>query len=126
MKGRGNAEHANRPEDLTRAEKRLRVTTERTQGSSFSLEEMLDAPEVSSRSQDELARYIADTFISLDTEDLMHKDEMGMVRFWEANSRNYPMLKKVAFRVYATPASSCSSERDFSCVNRIITADRTR
>jgi len=105
-----------------RPDKRRRIATERSTVGKFSLADMLDCPEPPSRCLGEVKRYMEDAFESLDTDDLMRSDEMEVVRFWLYNSKNCSFLKKVAFRGYAKPASSCSSERDFSCVNRIITA----
>lgn len=49
----------------------------------------------------------------------------GVAEFWARSDGAYPDLSKVALRVLATPASSASSERDFSAVSRILTPERS-
>jgi len=46
-------------------------------------------------------------------------DDMGAVRFWVLQQNKFPQLLEVALRVYAAPASSTSSKRNFSTVYRI-------
>jgi len=52
-------------------------------------------------------------------------DPFAVVKFWYARKGTYPNLYKVAMRVYATPASSSSSERVFSRLKNIVTAQRS-
>jgi len=104
----------------TRCERRLMVSS----SSGFSLEDVLDCPDLSSDDRDELSRYLGKNS-SDGTADLM-SDAMGVVRFWVSMERILPSLAKVAYRIYGTPVSSSASERTFSAVNRIVTPDRSR
>lgn len=51
-------------------------------------------------------------------------DPFSCIRFWHTHKGAFPNIFKVALRVYATPVSSCASERVFRAVNRIVTRDR--
>ena len=53
-------------------------------------------------------------------------DQLEIFRFWYRSSEMYPHLSKVAIRLFATPPSSCASERNFNVVNRIVTPQRNR
>lgn len=46
--------------------------------------------------------------------------------FWNANSKEFPLMSQVARRVLCISASSAQSERDFSSVGRTLTDARTR
>lgn len=50
--------------------------------------------------------------------------DMDTVKFWFNNSGKFPNLRKMAFRVLATPPSSDSSERDLSAVHQIMSIAR--
>lgn len=75
-----------------------------------------------SQREDEVTRYLSHSMTSALRDTV--KADFGVVQFWYANAGIYPVLSKVAFRVLATPPSSSSSERDFSDVNRILSAAR--
>lgn len=51
-------------------------------------------------------------------------DPFASIRFWHKHKASFPGLFAVARRVFATPVTSCSSERVFSAVNRIVSRDR--
>jgi len=53
-------------------------------------------------------------------------DPFFVVKFWYNKKRTYPRLYKVAMRIYATPASSSTSERVFSTLNNIVTSQRSQ
>lgn len=50
-------------------------------------------------------------------------DNFAVVLFLHHQKSSYPKLFALCRRVYATPVSSCSSERVFSTVNRIVSKD---
>jgi len=54
------------------------------------------------------------------------EDHFAAVKFWAMRKSSYPRLSEICFRLYAIPVSSCSSERFFSAVKRIVTNDRSR
>ncbi len=60
--------------------------------------------------QDELAS--VDNLSDLE-ETFLSSDELEIVYYWKRRSSMYPDLYKVALRIFATPASSCQSERMF-------------
>lgn len=107
-------------------------TPSHTDRESFSLEDYFMAEESSSTfaQSDELKSYIARlndrSLLSAEEEKALRSDkEMGMVHYWYNNTK-YPRLRAVALRTFATPASSCESERVFSAANKIQTKDRSR
>jgi len=53
------------------------------------------------------------------------QDDYFAVKFWYDRKRSFPKLYAVAMRVYATPVSSCGSERVFSTLNKLVSKDRT-
>ncbi|KAI0567134.1 Zinc finger BED domain containing protein [Gracilaria domingensis] len=96
----------------------------------FSLSEMFDVAESGVGDEDSFEKYMGRKFSA----PALHKMRAikkesdhgdNLIKFWISQEGVYPDLKKVALRIYATPVSSCSSERNFSAVNRIITADRS-
>ncbi len=97
----------------------------------FSMTELYGKHRVSRRRalqrKDELNSYLAsvDNFSDLQ-ETFLSSDELGMVYYWKRRSSMYPNLYKVALRIFATPASSCQSERNFSAVNLVLTDNRLR
>ena len=46
--------------------------------------------------------------------------------FWQENRHNFPIMTKVAFRVFVTQGSSAESERHFSIAGDIFCAKRIR
>lgn len=48
------------------------------------------------------------------------------MRFWVSHAGAYPILHKVALRICLTPPSSVASKRDFSFVNNLFAAGKTR
>ena len=47
-----------------------------------------------------------------------------VVKFWYTRKNSFLMLSRIAMRTYATPASSCSSQRVFSVLNKIASQRR--
>lgn len=90
----------------------------------FNINDYISYGDVSS-DQDELARYLA-TPTPQHVLEAIGNDKLEIFRFWYRLSDVYPRLSKVALRLFATPPSSCASERDFSIVNRIVTPQRNR
>jgi len=54
------------------------------------------------------------------------KSEVSAVNFWYKMQGTYPALFAVARHIFATPVSSCASERVFSAVKRGFTNYRSR
>jgi len=52
-------------------------------------------------------------------------DPYAAVKFWYGKKTKYTILFKIAMRIYATPASSSTSERVFSTLKNIVTSQRT-
>lgn len=52
------------------------------------------------------------------------KTNNGVVDYWLTKLSSFPCLSKVALRVLATPASSASSERDFSILKFSVSKQR--
>lgn len=65
-----------------------------------------------STDNDELTSYFEDSVSTCEKEMLKTND--GVVDYWLSKQRAYPTLSKIALRIIAVPASSASSERDFS------------
>jgi hypothetical protein len=53
-------------------------------------------------------------------------DEYNPLSFWKKKHASYPVLAKVAARVFAVPATSAAVEREFSFSGNIITQKRSR
>jgi len=76
--------------------------------------------------QDEVSRYKNRPISEMGLNRIQFSnDAFAGVKFWYARKGTYPHLYKVAMRVYATPASSSSSERVFSRLKNIVTAQRS-
>lgn len=82
---------------------------------------------VETSKQDEIGRYMNKNILEfeLDKESFM-KGDFAAITFWHSRRNEFPILFKVARRIYSTPVSSCASERVFSAVKRIVNHDRTR
>ena len=48
-----------------------------------------------------------------------------MIRFWLANEQMFPNLTRIALRIYATPVSSATNERNFSFGSKIEAPERS-
>ena len=104
----------------------------RPQSDTFSIQNLFlqECGSISTSNVDELETYIAkinsNSLLSLTEINAMRSDsKMGMVNYW-FNNEDFPRLRAVALRLFATPASSCESERVFSATNKIQTKDRSR
>lgn len=91
---------------------------------SFRLEDAFDMPEFDASESDTLTKYMGKRFSRPVLEGVSNRG--GLIKFWVGQEHIYPDLAKVSFRIFATPVSSASSERNFSAVNRILTSDRSR
>ena len=91
--------------------------------SDFSLKNAMSFLDTKQNSSDELSAYLSETITNSMASRIRDHDDI--IGFWESKWNDYPTLAKVALRVYATPASSSESERDFSKVKRLIGTDRT-
>ncbi|KAI0558044.1 Zinc finger BED domain containing protein [Gracilaria domingensis] len=98
---------------------------------SFCLSDMFDVADTSEGDIDSFEKYMSRKFplsISKPLKTSASDEDHGtkLIRFWINQEAHYPDLSKVALRIYATPVSSSTSERNFSAVNRILTAERSR
>lgn len=85
--------------------------------------EMMDfTPAKKRREVDELDEYLHFNFSP--GMQAQFKDEMGVVHFWISKLNDWPTLSRIALRLMAIPASSCSSERCFSTWNKMLSSDR--
>lgn len=71
---------------------------------------------------DQLGQYLVDN-LSTTTTSYLKCDSMGVVKNWIEYWGHFPTLSKVALRTMATLVSSARSERHFSVVSRLVTAD---
>jgi hypothetical protein len=53
-------------------------------------------------------------------------EEYNPLSFWKKRHASYPVLAKVAARVFAVPATSAAVEREFSLTGNIITQKRSK
>jgi hypothetical protein len=53
-------------------------------------------------------------------------EEYNLLSFWKKRHASYPVLSKVAARVFAVPATSAAVEREFSFSGNIITQKRSK
>jgi len=102
------------------------VTTGRVQKNpKYTLKKYVRSVAAAPIEQNEINRYKATLLPSLGfNED--PDDPFAAVKFWYGKKSKYPILFKIATRVYATPASSSTSERVFSTLKNIVTSQRTR
>ena len=63
-----------------------------------------------------------DIFNQLKVE-IIHNNQLD---FWQENRYNFPIMTKVAFRVFVSQGSSAESERHFSTTGDILCAKITR
>ena len=91
----------------------------------FWLEEIMGCSS-SGNATDEAFRYKSTSIrqFGLDKE-MFLLDPLAVLRFWYSRKSTYPKLFKLAMRAYCTTASTTSSERVFSVINKIITPDRS-
>lgn len=72
---------------------------------------------------DELSAYLSEPISHAMAS--QNRDYYDIIVFWKIKWNEYPTLSKVGFHVYATPASSSESERDFSNIKRLVGTDHT-
>lgn len=91
----------------------------------FDLAFYADSHFASLRHIDEVAKYNSfDVSSSIVDRKAFSEDPFASIKFWEKHRGAYPEIFRVARRVFATPVTSCSSERVFRAVNRVVTRDR--
>lgn len=92
----------------------------------FSMAGMADVHVTTIQDMDEVNRYNAMTMDQVTPKKQPFlADDFAVIKFWSDNRRRFPMMYKVAHRVYAIPVSSAASERVFSAVSHIVTDDRS-
>ena len=93
--------------------------------SSFNLKRFIPPSEMrGSTDDDELARVLA--VPAPQNLEKISDSKTGVIDFWLDHEKVYPLLFKVAMRVFATPASSAARKSDFSVVNHIMSKKRNR
>lgn len=92
----------------------------------FSFRDHVPRPDVIHENVDEVATYKSMSLrqLGVNSDELLD-DPFGVVKFWYQKRNTFPKLYKIAMRVFATPASSCASERVFSILKKIVTPDRS-
>jgi len=65
-----------------------------------------------------------DTYLDVDNPKIGIKEDA--IEWWYLNDDRFPNLSSVALELLTIPVSSVASERTVSCLNRILTYDRTR
>lgn len=92
----------------------------------FSLQNHISRSNVSEEDQNEVNRYKDTSLRQMGIDhDAFLSNPFSVVHFWYGRKRAFPGLFKIAMRVFATPASSCASERVFSIVNKLVSPDRS-
>ena len=71
-----------------------------------------------SKSRSELQRYLEDDFHP-------RTQDFDILKWWDVNSANYPVLGRIARDVLAVPASTVASESAFSTCGRVVTDHRS-
>ncbi len=91
----------------------------------FSLKNHVVVKGQATRNSDEVTRYKSTELsqFGLDPETFL-SNPFSVLHFWHSRKSMYPSIFKIAVRVFATPASSCSSERVFSIMKKLVTPDR--
>lgn len=74
---------------------------------------------------DEISNFLSRKLTAAQKERIRLDGEKACLRYW-AVDKAFPELREVAYRVLATPASSCESERLFSVLTRLLTKLRMR
>ncbi|KAH6937319.1 hypothetical protein HPB50_026731 [Hyalomma asiaticum] len=72
-----------------------------------------------SHNRDEVSEYLR-------TESLSACSESELLEFWKGKEKNYPKLAELARKILAIPATSASSERNFSAAGYVMQEQRTR
>ena len=98
------------------------VTTNLLGSQSFDLKSSMSFMHSRSNEHDELTTFLAAPIT--DAERRILENESGIVDFWIAK-RRIPLLTHVALRIYPTPPSSSSSERDFSLLKLLLGLNKT-
>lgn len=92
----------------------------------ISLMDHVASTDVSEEDRDEVRRYKETPLRQMGLDrDTFLTDPFSVIKFWYARKRSFPKLYKVAMRIFATPASSCASERVFSILKKVVTPDRS-
>ncbi|KAI0564670.1 Ribonuclease H-like protein [Gracilaria domingensis] len=109
-------------------ERGLRKSTARKElgASSFCLDEMFDSEEFENVETDVLIKYL-ERKLTAKMLSLLRDDSKGngIIKFWIIMQSSLPDLSTVALRIWATPVSSAETERNFSTVNRTLSAERS-
>lgn len=92
----------------------------------FSLKDHVEIGDASLSQMDEVTSYKSSSISSMGlSHDIFFDNPFSIVEFWHARKKSFPALYIVAMCVYATLPSSCASERVFTTVSKIISADRS-
>ncbi len=92
----------------------------------FSLKGQLTVMDPHGTLTDEVSRYKCTKLVQLGLiQESFLSEPFSVVQFWYSRKSMYPTLFKVALRIFATPASSSSSERVFSTLKKLVSPDRS-
>ena len=93
----------------------------------FNMLNFVDSLSTSSVIMDEVDRYksLKAGQLGLDPASLI-SGSFSVMNFWFECKKMFPMLYKVSLRVFAPPVSSSSSERVFSALKNLVSAERCR
>jgi hAT family C-terminal dimerisation region len=58
-------------------------------------------------------------------QELTNHTDIDILAYWQENEKTFPLLSKVARRIYGIPVTSASSERMFSAAGNVISSSRT-
>lgn len=67
---------------------------------------------------DEITRYLQNN--------IQPDDDFDLLNWWKINRSTFPILYEIAMKVFAIPATSARSEREFSYAGTIVTEKRSR
>ena len=117
--------HSNQPSGEGTEFKHREQTKRPLKRAKFSLKSHVVVRGQMSKNADEVTRYTSTelTQFGLDQESFL-TNSYSVLHFWHSRKSMYPTIFKIAVRVFATPASSCSSERVFSTLKKLVSPDR--
>ena len=93
---------------------------------SFQISEFMSVESDRNDETDELSRYLSAPSISSEEVSQLAKDPNAILQYWIDNKGVFPILFRVAMRIYGIPPSSVSSESNFSVVNHVMNKKRNR
>lgn len=93
----------------------------------FSLQDHVSRAHCMFENGDEVSTYKSISIRQMGLEqDKFLNNPFSIIQFWYQRRRSFPQLYKISLRIFATPASSCASERVFSTLKKLVSVDRAR